>query len=36
MDVTWGAGGSTSKVTADLCIHIKHDLGLVPNMHLTW
>jgi len=33
-DFTWGAGGSTSDLTLDLCIQtIK--AGVIPNMHLT-
>jgi methylenetetrahydrofolate reductase (NADPH) len=34
MDMTWGAGGSTSQATTDLCLKIKQ-LGYVANMHLT-
>jgi methylenetetrahydrofolate reductase (NADPH) len=34
-DVTWGAGGSTSDLTVDLCIRAKDEIGLNPNMHLT-
>ena len=34
MDVTWGAGGSTSDTTITLCKYIK-SVGGVPNMHLT-
>jgi methylenetetrahydrofolate reductase (NADPH) len=33
-DVTWGAGGSTSDLTMELCIRAKK-MGAVPNMHLT-
>jgi len=33
-DVTWGAGGSTSDLTLDLCKGIKAR-GVLPNMHLT-
>lgn len=33
-DMTWGAGGSTSDLTLDLCKKMK-ELGLVSNMHLT-
>ena len=33
-DVTWGAGGSTSDLTLDLCKEIKKK-GVVPNLHLT-
>ena len=35
IDVTWGAGGSTSDLTLDLCVQAKQDFGLEPNMHLT-
>jgi methylenetetrahydrofolate reductase (NADPH) len=34
MDVTWGAGGSTSELTMDLVRFIKSE-GCVANMHLT-
>lgn len=34
-DFTWGAGGSTSDLTLELCRHIKKELNLNPNMHLT-
>ena len=34
-DVTWGAGGSTSDLTLDLCKRAKTEHGLVPNLHLT-
>ena len=34
-DVTWGAGGSTSDLTLELCINAKEKHGLEPNMHLT-
>mmetsp|Transcript_16885 Transcript_16885/g.28263 ORF Transcript_16885/g.28263 Transcript_16885/m.28263 type:complete len:236 (+) Transcript_16885:96-803(+) len=34
-DVTWGAGGSTSDLTMELCVNLKNQTGLVPNMHLT-
>eukprot|EP00518_Triparma_eleuthera_P013940 CAMPEP_0182468268 /NCGR_PEP_ID=MMETSP1319-20130603/15213_1 /TAXON_ID=172717 /ORGANISM="Bolidomonas pacifica, Strain RCC208" /LENGTH=397 /DNA_ID=CAMNT_0024668443 /DNA_START=54 /DNA_END=1247 /DNA_ORIENTATION=+ len=34
MDVTWGAGGSTSDTTLSLVRYIK-SVGGVPNMHLT-
>jgi methylenetetrahydrofolate reductase (NADPH) len=34
-DFTWGAGGSTSDLTVDLCIRTKMDVGAIPNMHLT-
>lgn len=35
LDVTWGAGGSTSDLTLDMCIKLKTDYGFRPNMHLT-
>jgi methylenetetrahydrofolate reductase (NADPH) len=35
VDFTWGAGGSTSDLTVDLCVRTKEELGAVPNMHLT-
>lgn len=35
-DVTWGAGGTTADLTLDLCIKMKNDSGMEPNMHLTW
>ena len=34
IDVTWGAGGSTSDLTLELCCELKKK-GLEPNMHLT-
>ena len=34
-DVTWGAGGSTSELTLDLCKRAKNEVGLNPNLHLT-
>lgn len=34
-DFTWGAGGSTSELTVDLCVKAKEQFGLNPNMHLT-
>ena len=34
-DFTWGAGGSTSDLTLELCRHIKSECKLNPNMHLT-
>jgi len=34
-DFTWGAGGSTSEVTMNLCDHVKNQMGCVANMHLT-
>ena len=35
IDMTWGAGGSTSDLTLELCIQAKDKYGLEPNMHLT-
>lgn len=35
VDFTWGAGGSTSDLTLDLCIQAKKRFNLNPNMHLT-
>jgi methylenetetrahydrofolate reductase (NADPH) len=35
VDVTWGAGGSTSDLTLQLCVDAKQRFGLEPNMHLT-
>jgi len=34
-DFTWGAGGSTSEVTMQLCDTVKNEFGCVANMHLT-
>jgi methylenetetrahydrofolate reductase (NADPH) len=34
-DMTWGAGGSTSDLTLELCTKMLHDIGMEPNMHLT-
>jgi len=34
-DFTWGAGGSTSEVTMQLCDKVKNQFGCVANMHLT-
>ncbi len=34
-DVTWGAGGSTSDLTVELCVRAKTEVGMNPNMHLT-
>ena len=34
-DFTWGAGGSTSDLTLELCRHVKKEFNLNPNMHLT-
>lgn len=35
MDFTWGAGGTTSDLTMDLCVKAQEDFGYVANMHLT-
>lgn len=35
IDVTWGAGGSTSALTTEICIHAFKYYGLETNMHLT-
>jgi len=35
IDVTWGAGGSTSTLTLDICKKAKDEIGCIPNMHLT-
>lgn len=35
VDFTWGAGGSTSELTLDLCVQSKKRFNLNPNMHLT-
>ena len=35
IDMTWGAGGSTSDLTLDLCRQAKDKYGLETNMHLT-
>lgn len=35
VDFTWGAGGSTSDLTFDLCKDAKESLQCNPNMHLT-
>eukprot|EP01121_Diplochlamys_sp_Union-15-3_P011138 TRINITY_DN3198_c0_g1_i1.p1 TRINITY_DN3198_c0_g1~~TRINITY_DN3198_c0_g1_i1.p1 ORF type:complete len:586 (-),score=89.78 TRINITY_DN3198_c0_g1_i1:116-1873(-) len=35
IDVTWGAGGSTSILTTSLCINSQKYFGLETNMHLT-
>lgn len=35
-DVTWGAGGTTSDLTLELCVEAKKRYGLEMNMHLTW
>jgi len=34
-DFTWGAGGSTSELTMQLCDWSKNEAGCVANMHLT-
>ena len=34
-DFTWGAGGSTSDLTVELCIKSVEKFNLNPNMHLT-
>merc|ERR1719214_248308 len=34
-DFTWGAGGSTSELTMQLCDTVKNQFGCVANMHLT-
>jgi methylenetetrahydrofolate reductase (NADPH) len=33
--VTWGAGGSTAKVSLDIAKVLKGKFGLIPNLHLT-
>lgn len=35
VDITWGAGGSTSELTIDLCKKAKTEYGANPNMHIT-
>jgi len=35
LDFTWGAGGSTSELTMQLCDTVKNQFGSVANMHLT-
>jgi len=35
IDVTWGAGGSTSKLTLEICINAQKLVGLETMMHLT-
>jgi methylenetetrahydrofolate reductase (NADPH) len=35
VDVTWGAGGSTSSLTLSLCVDMKEKTGVIPNLHLT-
>lgn len=34
-DVTWGAGGSTSSLTVEICKKAKQEYGAITNMHLT-
>lgn len=34
-DMTWGAGGSTSDMTVDLCKKMVQEYGMEANMHLT-
>ncbi len=36
VDVTWGAGGSTSELTLDISTKLKKEFNMEPNMHLTW
>jgi len=35
IDVTWGAGGSTSETTLDICTNVAKFIGLETCMHLT-
>ena len=35
IDVTWGAGGSTAKLTQDICLYAHKEVGLDTQMHLT-
>jgi methylenetetrahydrofolate reductase (NADPH) len=35
IDVTWGAGGSTSTLTLDICNAAQNFLGLESMMHMT-
>lgn len=35
IDITWGAGGSTSELTLDICKNTQHFLCLETQMHLT-
>ena len=35
VDITWGAGGSTSDLTLDLTLYCKEKVQIRPNMHLT-
>jgi methylenetetrahydrofolate reductase (NADPH) len=34
-DVTWGAGGTTSDLTLEMCTKLQNTYGMVANMHLT-
>ncbi len=34
-DVTWGAGGTSSDLTLELCVRMKTEYNMEPNMHLT-
>jgi len=34
-DVTWGAGGASSDLTLELCVRMKNEYNMEPNMHLT-
>eukprot|EP01060_Flectonema_neradi_P033394 TRINITY_DN55_c0_g1_i1.p1 TRINITY_DN55_c0_g1~~TRINITY_DN55_c0_g1_i1.p1 ORF type:complete len:354 (+),score=104.89 TRINITY_DN55_c0_g1_i1:53-1114(+) len=35
IDYTWGAGGSTSELTMELCTNAQNNHGYIANMHLT-
>lgn len=35
IDVTWGAGGSTSELTQEICHTAQNFLGLETMMHMT-
>ena len=35
IDVTWGAGGSTSELTLEICANAQKFIGLETMMHLT-
>ena len=35
IDVTWGAGGSTSELTMEICSVAENIIGLPTCMHLT-
>lgn len=35
IDVTWGAGGSTSELTLDICANAQKNCGLETMMHMT-